>query len=578
MTKSGHSWGDLFTPPALAAFPDLSFRARVWTIACVIAGSISAGFSGIWVVSGDYDQAFFDAAGSFCFLASGAHLQRTGQLRQSVHFACAAAFLLVLKSAFINDALSLPTLAWYGMIPLLASLALGRKSGLSWTLVVLPVPLLLSAAFQVGGWFSGPAIDPSQVVSLVILFSGLGAMTWTYETLNDQVRAERDQALASLQEALREAQEIIAARHQFVRNVSHEIRTPLNHILGATQLLGHTSLDDEQKDLVEMAETSGSDLLGIIDGALQVEDLERGNITLDLEWMDVSVLITRLSRRFGRPAMLKGLRLVTEVDPSLPRRLQGDLTRIEQILAHLIQNAVAFTESGTIYFRAHFRGKGRVHFEVEDTGSGIAVPDQDRIFLPFRQGDESDTRRHGGLGTGLALCRKLARLMGGDVTVSSREGAGSTFYVEVVLGEDHPHAPGLETASDPSRRREAKILLAEPNPVTRRGFLGTLSRMGCTADGVATQAELLERLSKETFDIVFVDLDLPGNTPISETLKAITSKPKRQGSCLVALSRSDVSGDLIPDGFDDQLPKPLRREQVLETLRRWGAPSRRGAG
>ncbi|MEL6189964.1 MAG: response regulator, partial [Myxococcota bacterium] len=164
--------------------------------------------------------------------------------------------------------------------------------------------------------------------------------------------------------------------------------------------------------------------------------------------------------------------------------------------------------------------------------------------------------------------RRLARLMNGDIQVRSQEGVGSTFILEAELPSDHGMSGDL--AVDGGRLgRNIRVLLAEPNPRTRRGFLGMLSRMGLDAEGCESQDELLERLERERFDVTFVDLELRGARPVDELVAEINQLPRRGGMRLVALTRPELTPDVhaIPEGFDDDLPKPLRREQVLDTLR-----------
>jgi CheY-like chemotaxis protein len=208
-----------------------------------------------------------------------------------------------------------------------------------------------------------------------------------------------------------------------------------------------------------------------------------------------------------------------------------------------------------------------VRFEVEDTGVGIDPKDFERIFEPFRQLDESDSRRHGGLGAGLAVCRRLARLMGGDVTVQSGLGRGSVFSFDVHLGLERPTSTGdVAPQGEPARPRAARVLLADANPRTRAGSIGTLEQMGLRAQGVDDQAQLAESLDSGRFDVVLVDLDLPGDRPLASTL----AERDLGSAYLVALATLEPGrAPSPPEGFHDLLPKPLRREQIVEILRKW---------
>lgn len=561
MTGS-ESWAEILTPPSLGLEGELGFRARVWTTACIVAAAASGTFAGARLAMGNPGRAFVDGLGALAFIYIATRIQKTGLLRYWVRVSCAVALFLLFAALLFGDGLSLTGVAGFGLIPMLASFGLARREALLWAAVVAPFPLL-PALF----WGTGQADGaPSVGIALGVLFAGLGASSWTYETLAEHTRSQRDAALAALREERLASQDLVVSRNQFVRNVSHEFRTPLNHIIGAAQLLEATSLDTEQVELVSLARKSGTDLLGIIDGALDVHDLEQGHVQLDRVPINFEVLLARISRRFSTRARTKGLRFAVELDPDFPSELHGDLRRIEQVLDHLLDNALAFTPTGSVVLRASYGGGGRVKLMIEDTGVGIAAGNLEGIFQAFRQVDDSDRREKGGLGTGLALCRHLARYMGGDITVRSTPGQGSTFCFEAKLSDRGSSSAGAE--GDPATRmRNARILLAEPNPRTRKGFMGTLERLGLRATGVASQEELVERTRGEAYDIVLVDADLPGPQSLEELGATLVAS----GAFLVALTRSQSTADIVavPMGFDDQLPKPLRKEQVLDTIRRW---------
>ena len=558
------SLADLLTPPSLAHQPDVATRARAWSSACLLAGAISAGFAAVPSTTSIDLAAIADGVGALCFVVAAVYLQMTGDLNRSVHFASGSAAALLLKSAILSGPLSIATIAWYSLLPLIATVGLGRRLGLAWTCVVLPLPFLLSTL----GIARELNEEPQIALSITILLGSLSVMMWTYEIWGEQVREERDDAIAALADAQQTTDDIIDARNQFVKNVSHEFRTPLNHILGATQLLGETELDEEQRDLVHIAETSGEELLTIVDGAITMQDLAQGQFALKQEWIDPHVLISRLDRDFTAKARSKQIELAVDIDPQLPSRMYGDPNRIEQILKNLLNNAISFTESGTVRLQVSYLDDDVVRFEVEDSGIGIPETELEHIFLPFFQVDSSDSRSHGGLGAGLALSRELARLMGGDITARSHEGLGSIFTFEAVLKEDanHNYTPVSPT---PYRRtfRSARVVLAEANPRTREGFLGMLGRMGLQADGVADQTQLLAMVGRRPIDIVFVDMDLPGIHSGRDLLKKLREYARQKDATYIALMRSDSS--LSIQGFSDSFPKPLRQEQVITVIRKW---------
>ncbi|MEO1231516.1 MAG: ATP-binding protein [Myxococcota bacterium] len=556
-------WRDYAQSSSAGDENEIGERSRAWSAVSLVAGAVAGGLAALSLLIPDFFSALVHGLGCTAFIGISMTLARRGQLTQAVHATSLIAVLLVGIQFVAGSTLALPSGVWFALLPLSAPVGLGRKAGLTWVVAAIPLPGLLF-----GTSIASPRAEAVLPVAVSLLFAAVAAVTWTVEGFAETARGERDAVRDTLSVQESNTADVVAAKNQFVKNVSHEFRTPLNHILGATQLLRSTDLDGEQRDLVDMAERSGTNLLEIIDDALAVHDLERGLVQLEPEWMDVHLMVDRLRRVFGPQANQRRLRFVVELDPTLPPRVHGDPARLEQVIANLLENAMAFTSSGTVHLRALVAGQDRLRFEVEDTGVGIPADQCDSIFESFRQADESDSRSHGGLGTGLSLCRRLARLMNGDIQVRSQEGVGSTFILEAELPSDHGMSGDL--AVDGGRLgRNIRVLLAEPNPRTRRGFLGMLSRMGLDAEGCESQDELLERLERERFDVTFVDLELRGARPVDELVAEINQLPRRGGMRLVALTRPELTPDVhaIPEGFDDDLPKPLRREQVLDTLR-----------
>ncbi|MBX2811597.1 MAG: hypothetical protein KTR25_07300 [Myxococcales bacterium] len=553
-------------PLSLANNRDQGHRARTWGAACILVGAISAGFAGLRLYNGELTNGFFDIIGAGALLTSAVHLQTSGRLHLLVHLGCTLCVILAIKSILSSDSSSLTTLVLYGLMPLLSTTAIGRERGLPWTVAtILLLPLFtLTHAGTVDGHLS-------VFLTLIILFTALGALIWNYEIDGEELRQERNNALDALTSSQRTTEDLIHDRSQFINNVSHEFKTPLNHMLGATELLSQTELDDEQQDLLSITETSGKQLLNIIDDALSVRELERGDIKLEPEWTNIHVLLHRVQRQFSPLARAKSLHFNVEIDSSLPQRLWGDSRRIEQIHHCLLSNALAFTQRGTIVLRAYYLGEGRIKFEIKDSGVGIPKDQIENIFRPFYKVDSSDTRQHGGLGTGLSISWYLVQLMDGDIRVQSSPNSGSTFYFEIALQESTHGVPGeltnSSTLTSRSSKNRARVVLAEPNPQTRQGFLGMLERMGLQAQAVATQSELLVLAKSQDTDIIFVDGELPGRLSLQELLQQLRRLNRLSNGFLVSLMHTDIAEP--PMGFDDHLPKPLRREQVVSIINSW---------
>jgi signal transduction histidine kinase len=320
-----------------------------------------------------------------------------------------------------------------GAVPILAPLFPAfRNYALA---IVLPVILaaLLDAHFR--------AAVPFALMAAFFLVALMRGARVLHDTMVSSLRLshEKSRLVADLEQARAAAEEATLLKSQFLATMSHELRTPMNGVLGMTDLLQTTRLDDEQREYADLIKSSAESLLTLISDILDFSRMEAGRLELREETFEVGPTIEAAVAMLAIEARRKGLAFSVHPAPSLPARLYGDAGRLRQILVNLVGNAVKFTSAGGIDVEASASrrepGKVVLRFDIRDTGIGIAPESIDRLFSPFTQLDGSSTRRFGGTGLGLSISRRLAELMGGEIGVESEAGRGSRFWFTVVFGE-----------------------------------------------------------------------------------------------------------------------------------------------
>jgi signal transduction histidine kinase len=391
---------------------------------------------------------------------------------------------------------------------------------------------------------------------------------------------EHEQRLVEARDAAEAANR---AKSVFLANMSHELRTPMNAIMGMTTLALHRATDPKQIDQLSKVTQASQHLLGVINDILDISKIEADRLTLEQTSFRLGELLENLCSLTAPKVSEKGLVLSVDIAPDLAALpLRGDPLRLGQILLNLTGNAIKFTSSGAVTVRVRLDQDNPedvlLHCEVADTGIGISVADQQRLFTAFEQADDSMTRKYGGTGLGLAISRRLVRLMGGEIGVESQPGSGSTFWFSARMARDTPQAvvvPGLSSSSAEERLKArfkgAHVLLAEDEPINQEVSRELLEEVGLRVDLAEDGAIALEMAKRTDYELILMDLQMPNLNGIDAT-RAIRLLPERRHTPILAMTANAFDEDrqlCLAAGMNDHIGKPVIPELLFETLLKW---------
>jgi PAS domain S-box-containing protein len=389
--------------------------------------------------------------------------------------------------------------------------------------------------------------------------------------ITNHVRYER-----KLQREKEKAEKQAIAKQDFLATMSHEIRTPLNVIIGMSRLLNDSKPRSDQEEYLKSLRFSASHLLTIINDILDLAKIDAGKIKIEKISFDVREVVEGVFNAFSPRADEKQLDLRVDIDSSTPGRVLGDQVRLTQVLNNLLSNAIKFTEQGFVKIKVRAEKQSqancRLHFDVIDSGIGISADKIEQIFESFTQEKEETTRKFGGTGLGLTICKKLIRLQGGSINVNSHEGIGSTFSFSLDYAIDQEvHQPQQIQAVEQYNFHNIRLLLVDDNQANCVVASNFLSKMGIRVNFAENGQKALQAVQEQEFDIILMDLQMPVMDGYEATQAIRKLGGKYEVLPIIALTAdvvSDVREKVRKSGMNDYLSKPIDPDQMNRTIAR----------
>ena len=545
----------------------------------VLTGAVSARVPGAFVGAG------VGSAAIFYYLLKSGYSERFRDQYLAVPQVCVATLILFV---FLASAPS-TGFVFFGALFIVAgfgSLRLSiRQAGLLFGAMVIGVSIILYfSAVKPFHWYS----EQGEIALVSLWFTltlarltALGMIGNSFRSalqLRHRALMQANTRLEAIAEELASAKEAAEssnrAKSEFLANMSHEIRTPMNGMLGNIELLLRQPLGQSGLDCANTIHRSGQVLLAILDDILHFSKIEAGQLKIEHTVFSLTLAVRESEHLFSEPARTKGVRLEASVAPDLPAFVSGDPVRLHQVLVNLISNAMKFTERGQICISVARASGARVRFEVSDSGIGIEAEEQSRIFEAFTQVESGNTRRYGGTGLGLTICRQIVHQMGGEIGLKSEPGKGALFWFEIPLPQAAPPLPQKSRTTYHPRLESKRVLLVEDDPVNIAISSTMLEQRGISVVCARNGEDAVSVFSQQAFDLVLMDWRMPVMDGLEATRLIRTTEAQRgqARTPIIAVTAHVFTGhrqQCIDAGMDDFLVKPFINQSLDNVLSRW---------
>jgi PAS domain S-box-containing protein len=459
----------------------------------------------------------------------------------------------------------------------------------------------LPAAAATGPWEGENAVrlqDGREIpVSQVVLVHGAedayaGHYSSIMRDISERRRAEArmEETLATLGQAKAEAEAANRTKSEFLANMSHEIRTPINGIMGMLQLLQASRLDGEQTGFATTAVRSCRRLVRLLSDILDLSRIEAGKMTVQIAPMSIRELFCQVGELFSPIAREGGVELLSELDDTIPARVLGDAARLQQVLINMVGNALKFTRQGHVRMEGRALsplrpGRCRIFFSVSDTGTGISDEKLNLLFKPFSQVDAGYTRTHQGAGLGLSICKRLVELMGGNISVISEEGGGTSmaFALDFEVDARLEHLPPPQKSGTLATLAGLKVLIAEDDSVSAMAGVAMLRKSGALVTHVENGRDALDALRRDSFDLLLMDVQMPVMDGVEATraIRAGQAGEEARGIPIIALTAYAMAGDrdvFLQAGMNAYVSKPVGIAELRPVIGEILGDTERGGG